>query len=104
MMMLRALAVGVDDTDGMTLGFAEEADGGGPALILQRNADGYSLATDTDTQTSGGIETWQLAEGWLKLKLTATAAEQLGVHADVIIQFAPIHTDTVRTALARIVR
>jgi hypothetical protein len=104
MMMLRALAVGVDDSECLTLGFAEEADGSGPALLLQRVGDQYFLLTDTETTTLGGIDAWQLAEGWLKLKLSAAAAKQLGVHADVLIQFAPIHTDDVRSALARILR
>ena len=100
--MLRALAVGVDDSECLTLGFAEEVDGTGSALILQRVGDQYFLLTDTETTTLGGVDAWQLAEGWLKLTLSAAAAKQLGVHVDVLIQFAPVHTDTVRSALARI--
>jgi len=115
-MILRANAVGVDDSDDcLTLGFAEESDGSGPALVLQRAREfaekdvkagtaTYCLTTDTQTTTYGGIESWQLAEGWLKLKLSTKAAEDLGCDSDLIIQFAPIHTDAVRTAFDRIVK
>ncbi|HUS31456.1 MAG TPA: Imm10 family immunity protein [Kofleriaceae bacterium] len=116
MMMLRALAVGVDDSEELqcfTLGFAEEADGSGPALMFQRayafdeqdielGFDTYCLVTDSQSTTYGGIEKWQLAEGWLRLSLSFKAAEDLGVDRDLLIQFAPVHMELVRSALARI--
>jgi hypothetical protein len=98
MMLLRALAVGVEE---MTLGFAEEEDGSGSAIGLQRDA-GVCFVVMVHARAEDGIEAWQLAEGWLKLSLSEPAAATLGVHRDVLIQFAPVHTDEVRAALARI--
>jgi len=98
MMMLRALAVGTDES---TLGFAEEEDGSGPAIGFERG-DGTYWVVMEHARCERGIEAWQLAEGWLKLSLTEVAAKTLGVHREVLIQFAPMHTDDVRAAVGRI--
>jgi hypothetical protein len=118
MMLLRANAVATDELDHLepavfNLAFAEDPDSDGPLLMFQRAAefdeqdvrlkhDTYCIVTETQATVYGGIETWQLAEGWLKLSLSARAAEALGIDRDLLIQFAPIHTNLVRSALARI--
>lgn len=117
MMVLAAKAVGIEDSKevGLVLGFAEHADGSGPALFFQRShrfdaqdielgQNTYCLVTDAHTTTYGGIESWKLTAGQLDITLSHHAAHELGVDEDLVIEFAPAHIRMVKAALARILR
>jgi hypothetical protein len=91
----------VEERRAFVLGFAED-DEDGFELYLERVGERHRIVTGTEAEHEGGVESWQLAEGWLKLTLTRDAAVALALDVLIVIQFPPADTGLVRAALGRI--
>ena len=90
----------IEERGAFVLGFAEDDDDGF-ALYVERAGDKHRVILG-EAQHEGGIESSQLAQGWLKLTLTRDAAVALGLDVLLVIQFPLDDTALVREALARI--
>ncbi len=92
---------------------AEEEDGGGKRLELQRSLssdeqdqkleqDTYCLSTHQGAVHYGGVESWELRPGSLELRLDAAAAEALGTARRLVVRFDPNQRTALGEALPRV--
>jgi hypothetical protein len=90
----------VPEDDYMVLAFAEETDGSGDQLMIQRSLsaadeqdrqlgmDTYCLVTASQATHYGGVTSWELRGKELIIQLQADAARVLGVEGGFILQLA----------------
>lgn len=117
-MHVKAQAVAVmedHDVDTFLVAFAEQPDGSGRQLQLQASIskewsesdiecgfDTYCLLVDTGATVYGGVTSWSVEEGHLKLELTNEAASTLRVGRNLDIEFAIEKTAEVKSGLERV--
>jgi hypothetical protein len=93
---------------------AENPDGSGQRLEIQRamtlderhesaDLDTYCICTETGATHYGGILSYVIQDGSLKISLDRDASAELGV-GGFDISFAPARTAAVGSALARLLR
>lgn len=91
----------------------EKADESGARLELQRaivfdaedrrlGQDTYCICTEDGATFYGGIQSWTLNAGTLEVRLTADAAEALGVEAGFVLTFPAAQEHELKEGLERI--
>jgi hypothetical protein len=95
----RALvATDLPDLNVFSVVLAENRDGGGRRLEIQRSTsfseqdkklgqDTYCISTDAGASHYGGISSWRLVENRLEIQLDAQAAMVLGVSGGFAVRF-----------------
>lgn len=100
----------VDDLDAFVLVLAEEPDGGGVRLEIQRSLsidaqdrrlgmDTYCLVTDDGACCYGGVVVIDLRTDQLRIELAEHAAATLGVERGFLIGFPGAEHERVRAAV-----
>jgi hypothetical protein len=87
-------------------GLAEEEDGGGWSLVFsidEATSEGYALSTADGATWYDPLKGWALADGVLRLLLTADAAAALGLPNEIWLHLDTEHVDIaeVRDAMAQ---
>jgi len=110
-------AVGIEelpDVNSFVVVLAEQADGSGARLELQRalsfneqdrklGMDTYCLCVTSGATHYGGVTSWSVRERRLELALTDDAAATLGTGPSIVVRLPiDVSLDTLRVALDRI--
>jgi hypothetical protein len=97
----------LSDIDVFLVAFAQNTDGSGWSLELQRplsDADsvGYCIVLDGGPTCYACLKEWHAEEGALTLHLTPDGAEQLGVEPTLVVVFPSTHTADVVRGMKRV--
>ena len=106
-------AVELPDINTFVVVLAEETDGSGMRLEIQKSLsfdeqdrrcglDTYCLSTEEGTTYYGGVTSWTLTKGSLEIWLDAEAAEALGVEGGFVVHFAPESLPALKEGLGRV--
>ena len=106
-------AAELSDIDTFAVVLAEELDGSGARLELQRSLsfdeqdqrhgqDTYCLCTEQGATHYGGVTSWTLTQDSLQILLDTKAAEALGVEGGFVVDFAPENLPVLEEGLKRV--
>ncbi len=103
-----------EDLETFIVVLAETPDQDGARLEIQRRLapdaqdealgqDTYCLCTQTGANCYGGVLSWRIEDGWLRIVLDESAASDLGVDCDVAIELrlTPRAVDEVAAGIER---
>jgi immunity protein 10 of polymorphic toxin system len=106
-------AVELSDINTVAVVLAQEPDGSGVRLEIQRSLsfneqdrrcgqDTYCLCTEHGATWYGGVRSWTLGPNSLEIMLEPRAAEALGVQGGFVVDFAPEHLPILKERLQKI--
>jgi Immunity protein 10 len=105
--------VELPDVNTLAVVFAENCDGSGVRLEIQRalsfdeqdrnsGQDTYCLCTENGATYYGGITSWEIVEGLLRIQLDSEAARALDVTGGFLVDISPGDSLALNVGLNRI--
>jgi len=111
-----AVSVGeVRDVNAFCLLLAENHDGSGARLEIQRaltfdeqdrelGQDTYCLGDENGASHYGGVVSWELSTGLLRIHLDDAAKQEMNVDGGYVVEVGPNNEDQLRAGLERTLR